>query len=413
MSEATSTSPLPPPSSLLLHLPQHRVVVCQDPKCHHALRPNTVAEHLYRIHKLIEKTRKPYVEYVKSLDLAHVDEVLHLEHGGHPIGGLRLHDRLVCWRCDYITTSPTQMRLHANQDHGWIKKHGPQWDVKPVQTFFTNNKTRYFIVAEPPEESRQTIPADDVDSMIQSLLDRQARKERDEEKERGKADEKQLELDNTPWLRKNGWPRRFAGRDPLAIAGFTNKPIKDEGTLWEICKSIDRVFGRCKKSIADCKEDGWDLLLSWLKSSKKDDYAPDPFGIYYQKSTHEKYTDYWKRFVCYCLRLLDQEDQHGAEFTEAQLQGLQELRAAVELDGEDEDQLDSQVLELSVSFLIQSDYADKKSALLHFAAVLGIDPKKNAYKLPHQYSSILAGLLYCTRLLLFEHALPTADSLWR
>jgi hypothetical protein len=41
--------------------------------------------------------------------------------------------------------------------------------------------------------------------------------------------------------------------------------------------------------------------------------------------------------------------------------------------------------------------------------VLGIDPHKGCYRLPPTYSQILAALLYCARLVLFEHALPASS----
>ena len=294
-----------------------------------------MSNHLSRIHKASAKTCRSYKAYADSFETIGPDDISGLHDGCSPIKGLRLHEGRVCRSCGYITASDDKIKKHANKEHGWVKKQGQRWDIKPVQTFFTNNKTRYFIVAGPEAispggldgccSSAEHRPSDDVDSMIQSLLDRRERRERDVEKERGKADEDRLKLDNTPWLRKSGWHRRFAGKDLLAIADFGNKPTKDEGTLRVICESVDRVFARCKDNVADCQADGWDLLLSWLKSSKKDDYAPDPFSVYYEKSTHEKYVDYWKRFLCYCLRLLDEDDQLGAEFTHRQLQGLQEL----------------------------------------------------------------------------------------
>src|SRR2546430_1245410 len=71
-----------------------------------------------------------------------------------------------------------------------------------------------------------------------------------------------------------------------------------------------------------------------------------------------------------------------------------------------EDMLDERVLDLSVLFVKHSDYDRTPSAFLHFTAMLGIDAKNN-YMLPNWYGSILTGLIYCVRLLLFEHALPT------
>ena len=377
-----------------------------------------MSEHLFAIHKIAAKARGAYESHAACFDAVGPEKVSNPQDGDPPIDGLKLHEGRVCQTCGYVTTSEEKIKRHANKAHGWVKKDGRQWDVKAVQTFFINNKTRYFVVAGPSEERQRTIPTDDVDLMIEALLDEQARKEREEDKERGMVEEDQLKSDNTPWLRRNGWPRKLAGKNILTIAGFSHKATKDEGTLREVCKSIDRVLGRCKKSMADCREDGWDLLLSWLNSSKKDDYSPEPFSTYYEKSTHNTYVDHWKRFYCYCLRIIDQEDQHGAEFTHRQLQGLQELRAAVELDGEDEEAIDARVLDLSASFIKHSDYDGKRSILLHFAAVMGVDATKNTYKLPNQYGSIVAGLIYCVRLLLFEHTLPAAsrkeltDPLW-
>jgi superfamily II DNA helicase RecQ len=414
---ATLTS-LQPPAQLLLYLPEHRVLTCQSPSCQYALRPGGVYAHLSTIHKAPAKECRTYQEHVANFDVFGPDDVSTPLSSDPPIKGLRLHEGQVCQRCGYITTSVEKMKLHANQKHRWIKKQGPLWDIKPVQTFFINNKTCYFIVTVHTEEQRQTTPTNDVDLMIKALLEEQEQKERNEDKERGKVAEDQLKSDNTPWVRRNGWLRKFAGKNILTIAEFSHKPTKDEGTLREICKSVDRVLGGCKKSIADCREDGWDLLLSWLNSSKKNDYSPEPFSTYYEKSTHNTYVDHWKRFYCYCLRIIDREDRHGAEFTYAQLQGLQELRAAVELDGEDDDAIDARVLDLSALFIKHSDYDGKRSILLHFAAVMGIDATKNTYKLPNQYGSIVAGLIYCVRLLLFEHTLPAAsrkeltDPLW-
>ena len=173
--------------------------------------------------------------------------------------------------------------------------------------------------------------------------------------------------------------------------------------------AIDRVFQQCRQNVQDCFDDGWTLLLSWLNSSKKDIYDPEPFSIYRFESTHKKYIDYWKRFFCYCLRILDEEDQHGAEFTDWQLESLQNLRGTVELDPEDKDKLDTCIFRLSASFLMQSDYDEKKPAFLHFCAILGINDKKNTFRLTNDYGQILAGLLYCTRLLLFSYAVPSSS----
>ena len=79
----------------------------------------------------------------------------------------------------------------------------------------------------------------------------------------------------------------------------------------------------------------------------------------------------------------------------------------VELDEEDENLLDSRVFDLSIQFIMQSDFTSKRSALVHFTKVLGLDDRKIKYRMPNAYTSMLAGIIFCLRVLLLEHALPT------
>ena len=142
----------PPPSlllspmSLLHRLSAFRVLVCKAPTCKHALRPGGIADHLLGKHKISSKMRKPFLDYTATLDIVGPEDVQNPENGSFWIQELRLHKGHVCHICGYITTSKAYIEIHVNKKHGWIKKQGVQWDLKPVQTFFINNKTRYFIV---------------------------------------------------------------------------------------------------------------------------------------------------------------------------------------------------------------------------------------------------------------------------
>ena len=48
------------------------------------------------------------------------------------------------------------------------------------------------------------------------------------------------------------------------------------------------------------------------------------------------------------------------------------------------------------------------SPMIHFAAVLGIVEEENRLRRGDEYSYMLAGFMYCIRVLLVEHALPAA-----
>jgi len=395
------------PTALLLSLPEYRILICQALTCQHALRPDGIADHLLAAHKIFAKARKPYLEYTTSLDIVGPADVQDPESGGPPIQGLRLHDGQVCRVCGYITTGKKYIEKHANQEHGWVKKQGRQWDIKPVQTFFINNKTRYFIVASAEEQRVTPYSTAGIVNPIKLLLDEADRLDQEERKKQCIIDEDQVLVDLTPWLRKTRWPIYFAGKDLVSIARISHLPSREEESLKIVCKSIDRIFWRCIEGIQDCVNRDWELLLYWLNGHEENKAGSKPFGTYYTKKTVKNYVNYWKRFVCYCLRLTHKDDQHGAQFLDLQLKALHEIYAMVELDEEDKNLLDSRVFDLSIQFIMQSDFTSKRSALVHFTKVLGLDDGKIKYRMPNTYTPMLAGIIFCLRVLLLEHALPT------
>src|SRR6266480_1781661 len=185
-------------------------------------------------------------------------------------------------------------------------------------------------------------PADIVNP-VKTLLDEVDRLDQEERKKQCIIDEDQRLVDLTPWLRKTRWPIYFAGKDLVSIARMSYLPSREEESLKIVCKSIDRIFWRCTEGIQDCVSRDWELLLYWLGSYEENKASSKPFGTYYTKKTVKNYVNYWKRFVCYCLRLMhqDKDDQHGVQFLDLQLKVLHEIYAMVELDEEDENLLDS------------------------------------------------------------------------
>jgi hypothetical protein len=68
------------------------------------------------------------------------------------------------------------------------------------------------------------------------------------------------------------------------------------------------------------------------------------------------------------------------------------------------------LLDLLASFFFTST-GDKpfSSGLVHFLAVLGIDSDTNRLRTAKNYSYMLAGVVYCIRVLSVEHLLPSAS----
>jgi hypothetical protein len=114
--------------------------------------------------------------------------------------------------------------------------------------------------------------------------------------------------------------------------------------------------------------------------------------------------------ICYFLRSLHAIDNHGHSLLAEEREQLQQVWDSVELEEEvDDAALDSKVFYLAILLWTHEARADSKSAIVHFTAVLGIDSQRGCYRPPSEHGQVLAGLLYCARLLLFEYALPTTS----
>jgi hypothetical protein len=237
--------------------------------------------------------------------------------------------------------------------------------------------------------------------MIQAFLRQGEQQNQERERRLGVVAETQLAVDNTPWLRRTGWARTFAGKNIKEIGAMGVMPASDEN-LGLVASSVQRIFDRCKDGIRQCKEEMGTLLLCWLNSPGPD-MDPQPFSVYYEPGTHKKYISYWKRFMCYCLR----EEDVAAKFTSAQEELVERIRIMVEDPKADQGSLDQLVFNFSINCLMHSTFAPRGSVLVHFAAIMGIDTNRVCFRGPSDYGQILAGLIYCSRLLLFEHALPT------
>jgi len=71
--------------------------------------------------------------------------------------------------------------------------------------------------------------------------------------------------------------------------------------------------------------------------------------------------------------------------------------------------LRAQLLNLSVSLICHSDYARQRSSLIVYTGIRGYNVEFNQWRQPQDYTTILAGLQFCIRMLILEHALPMAE----
>ncbi|KFZ19433.1 hypothetical protein V501_00662, partial [Pseudogymnoascus sp. VKM F-4519 (FW-2642)] len=97
------------------------------------------------------------------------------------------------------------------------------------------------------------------------------------------------------------------------------------------------------------------------------------------------------------------------KFNPEQKQLLEDMLQTL-VSGEDDETQVQKMSALMMSMILQSlkglDRFD--SPMIHFAAVLGIVEEENRLRRGDEYSYMLAGFMYCIRVLFVEHALPAA-----
>jgi len=98
-----------------------------------------------------------------------------------------------------------------------------------------------------------------------------------------------------------------------------------------------------------------------------------------------------------------------AKFNPEQELLLQEMHDSLK-SGEGEEVQVGKMTALSMSMILQSlkGYDRFDSPMVHFAAVLGIVEDENRLRRGDEYSYMLAGFMYCIRVLFVEHTLPAA-----
>ena len=132
---------------------------------------------------------------------------------------------------------------------------------------------------------------DDLDSLDEEnvwaeLLEDAEQKDQAREIKSRIVDEKQVAVDQTPWLRQVNWPRIFAGKNMMSLMELIRLPGADEPRLQLVTQSVQRVIsGRCMDGLFDMYERGWSLIGYWLNSIKKNEPATKPFRQYYNDLT--------------------------------------------------------------------------------------------------------------------------------
>ncbi|KFZ15860.1 hypothetical protein V501_02515 [Pseudogymnoascus sp. VKM F-4519 (FW-2642)] len=296
---------------------------------------------------------------------------------------------------------------------------------------------KYFIVASEEQENISNIE-EDKDALLRDQLLRDFVATDEQDKRRLEiADSKTEKSDNTGWWNFVQWRPHLSSRNIRRIAHASRLPDRKD-------KQLQRA-GEIVNS-----------MLRTANSTKKVENRP--MVQLQNEDSLDRYIAYLKRFACYLLRVyvaqkegealqcdVDRSDEELVDnneeflsdivrerggthetanseqsnrmkdcceltkFNPEQRQLLEDMLQSLVLGEDDETQV-QKMSALMMSMILQSlkglDRFD--SPMIHFTAVLGIVEEENRLRRGDEYSYMLAGFMYCIRVLFIEHALPAA-----
>jgi hypothetical protein len=331
----------------MLYNSNHKVLICRP--CGYAIRPNGVEKHLRRVHgKTIPlSVGRALIRYADTLPLAAIENVAIPDPESPPVEGLSLMDGYQCDVCRHVCAKEDSMEKHCTRNHGWKRAQGSRWQQRKVHTFFKSDKKKYFVVTPIVEQPGPESSGATLDDCIKALLNKVESIDVEEDKQLGIVDANQHMVDKSPWIRRTGWLREFAGKDMATIVKKSWRLTKDEEGLQLIWRSVGRVLDTCVDGVTDCVERNWRLISFWLNGSEAGKADSKPFNIDNDRTTIKRYKESWQRLICYCIRALGEEEECGIQFLPDQDEILSELRDMAESNEEDEEAIDALVLKVS------------------------------------------------------------------
>ena len=423
----------------LSYLREYQILVCLI--CHAGIRPGTAAKrHLRNLHQWKGEQLKAALLWIATLSLQDPQTGLLPPNGSRVIPELHApYNGYCCRQCDYITRSRPHIVVHVRK-RGHLQPEGESWKRAPIQTFSPESCARYWIVAETPSEAEnfenegEDRLEEPTNEQFHGLLTQyQAQYDAKRAERRRIADNPSGSENQSPWVKEMGWAEYFADKDKKTIylTSLMPRPAqrrvadhrRNDETLGEVDAvlirlggSFDRVIDRCAERLKLVPHE----TLRWLNSIDPMKPAGRPFTLKEHESSMYRYRQFMKRCLVYCCRVAqlggeEARRQHGIRWTEAQWTRLETIHAELtalgpleeDLDPDEQAEieaaLDIAVFEYCIAMLRQQvAFSVFVNPLLHFAAVLGINDVKSSWAEPKHYTSSLAGLVWCGRVLMLE-----------
>ncbi|KAG6264438.1 hypothetical protein E4U47_006900, partial [Claviceps purpurea] len=292
------------------YLQQHKLIICKEHGYAVALK-----RHLSEYHTYPRSVQQAVLRRFHGLPLtAPKDAVLPTAYE-LPIEGLAPPRKgFECDEadCGWISTRRDNIMKHC-RTHGWTSTPGDRehWTELWVQSFsLTPGKQRWFIVSV--EEAQTTATAEPTSTDVLAVMDEISR-EYDvfcaKEKEKMAVLVAELDpTDNTGWWNRTAWVTHLGKRHLPHLAHAARLPGTDEPELKVVADAVGELIEDCVGGLASAK-------LEVLRVLRSVGDVPDqrPIMRLQNRSSQHRYINYWKRLICYSIRVAQSVQLREAE----------------------------------------------------------------------------------------------------
>ena len=458
---STPSGPLPIDTRAAIdsfeYLAAHQVLLCSE----HGYAVRNLKTHLDRYHTYPAVEKKAVLAHFAKVPLVPPEDASLPEAYGPPIECLAaprpgyLCDGDGQQDCRHISIRQKKIAEHCNVAHAWKASVGNRrhWSKEWVQSFCsTSGKQRYFIVRtkEEQETERHGVLPEDDQADLDIIMREFDQLESQHNKTLETLDGEMAKTDQTGWWKKTGWVEHLKGSTLKHLSHAARLPEKQDVMLHKARRLVEACIEQSVRGLMILPQE----LRRWLKSVRIAEVEQRPLGRLQNESSQNTYALYAVRLVCYCLRVLrsegphseagecveedafegvgnldesegeeggedegemsppeqDKDDMYDARrlfpWRDGQKECARRLWQSIESDAPTEDQM-AALLKLFETFIFQKMYGDVfQSPLVHFLAVLGIDQENRRLRNGNDFSYMLAGVVYCTRVIALEILLP-------
>ena len=330
-------------SSLLVYEPIYKVIICTE----HQYALQNIERHLEEFHGGNKAVRVTVVQSFSEYETVGPSELQLPEPLGQPIASLgKPLSAFHCSEdeCGYISTSHTLMRKHCNKDHDWhsTRTQREYWTKIWVQKFFTGSKGQYFSVlwdGGNMEESNTGVGVmERLDiELIKNDWDEELRKKM---KELEIIEKEVMKQDRTGWFDRTKWPKHLGKSNMKHLAHTSRLADRNEADLIRVQQLVDILLERCIQGLETLHPE----TRRWLKSARLSEPDIRPISRLQSTDSQKRYNGYWKRFMCYCLRIAKRVGTEGNDAVDTLLQVGSRDETESELGDETESELGDETL---------------------------------------------------------------------